>query len=392
MAPSTMRRVIRPTAQAPGPSAPESSPRPLRVLRISKSGVVTAWRERERALRRLGVDLTLVAAARWEEGGSRVEFTADGDEFAVPVRTLGRHPNLFLYDPRPIWRLLGSGRWNLIDMHEEPFGLAVAEVLLLRWLRAPRVPFVVSSAQNIEKRYPPPFRWFERWSLRAAAGAYTCNTEAGQILRAKGLRGTWTLLPLGVDIERFRPTTSGPPNGSLRVGFVGRLIPHKGVDVLLRAAALDERLRVEVFGAGPEAGPLRQLGDQLGLEDRVTFHGHVEEERIPDVYAAFDVLAVPSVPLPSWVEQFGRVVVEAQASGVPVVASASGALPDVVGDQGLLVPPNDPAALAAALRRFLDEPGLWDRLRTSGLEAVPGYSWESVADIQLALYEATASR
>ena len=95
-----------------------------------------------------------------------VEFARAGDEFVVPVRTLGRHPNLFVYDPVPLWRLLGSAPWDLIDMHEEPFGLAVAEVLALRWLRNRRVPFVLSSAQNIEKRYPPPFRWLERWSLR----------------------------------------------------------------------------------------------------------------------------------------------------------------------------------------------------------------------------------
>ena len=113
----------------------------------------------------------------------------------------------------------------------------------------------------------------------------------------------------------------------------------------------------------------------LGIGDRVTFHGHVDEEQIPETYRRFDVLAVPSIPLPSWVEQFGRVVVEAQASGVPVVASASGALPDVVGDEGLLVPPGDPAALAAALARFLDEPGLWERLRDSGIAGATRYSW-----------------
>ena len=74
----------------------------------------------------------------------------------------------------------------------------------------------------------------------------------------------------------------------------------------------------------------------------MTFHGHVDEEAIPATYRRFDVLAVPSVPMPGWLEQFGRVVVEAQASGIPVVASASGALPDVVGEAGLLVPPRDP--------------------------------------------------
>jgi glycosyltransferase involved in cell wall biosynthesis len=361
------------------------------VLRISKSGVVTAWRERERQLRSLGVDLTLVSAARWEEGGSMVEFTPADDDFAVPVRTIGRHPNLFLYDPRPLWKLLGGEQWDLIDLHEEPFGLAVAEVLFLRWLLAPRVPFVFSSAQNIEKRYPPPFRWFERVALRHAAGAYTCNTEAGDILRRKGLRGRWTLLPLGVDVGRFKPVDREPPEGSLSVGFVGRLIRHKGVDVLLEAVADDRRLSVEVFGAGPELERLTALVETLGMGERVRFHGYVDEAKLPDLYPTVDVLAVPSIPLPGWIEQFGRVVVEAQASGVPVVASASGALPDVVGEAGLLVAPGDPVALHAALSRFLEEPGLWDRLREAGLAAANRYSWESVSASQLALYRSVTS-
>src|SRR5450631_3835535 len=128
--PGTVPRVATP-ATAPGPGTAHPGPR---VLRISHSAVVTAWRQRERLLRRAGVDLTLVTAERWEEGGSLVAFVSSGDGFAVPVRTVGRHPNLFAFDPRPLWRLLGNGRWDLIDMHEEPFGLAVAEVLVLRWL------------------------------------------------------------------------------------------------------------------------------------------------------------------------------------------------------------------------------------------------------------------
>ncbi len=362
------------------------------MLRVSKSGVVTAWRERERQLRRLGVDLTLVPAARWEEGGSMVEFTPEGDLFAVPARTVGRHPNLFLYDPRPLWELLGSGQWDLIDLHEEPFGLAVAEVLVLRWLRAPGVPFIFSSAQNIEKRYPPPFRWLEQIALHRAAGAYSCNSEAGEILRKKGLRAEWALLPLGVDVERFEAPDREPPTGSLSIGFVGRLIRHNGVDVLLEAVALDPRFTAEIFGAGPELEHLMALAGTLGIGDRVRFRGHVDEERMPEVYPQVDVVAVPSVPLPGWIEQFGRVVVEAQASGVPVVASASGALPDVVGEAGLLVPPRDPVALRSALSRFLDEPGLWTRLRESGLAGVTVYSWKSVADSQLALYRSVTSR
>ncbi len=97
------------------------------------------------------------------------------------------------------------------------------------------------------------------------------------------------------------------------------------------------------------------------------FHGHVDEEAIPGTYRGFDVLAVPSVPMPGWLEQFGRVVVEAQASGIPVVASASGALPDVVGEAGLLVPPGTRAPSAPRSARLLDEPGLWSRLAEMGI-------------------------
>ena len=360
--------------------------RPLRVLRLSHSAVVTGWRRRERLLRRDGVDLTLVTARRWEEGGATVPFEPVGDDFAVPVATLGRHPNLFLFDPRPLWRLLGSGRFDLVDLHEEPFGLAVAEVLLLLALRARRTPFLVCSAQNIEKRYPPPFRWFERWALRRAAGAYTCNVEAGEILRRKGLTGELALLPLGVDVDRFHPVDRPPPTGTLRVGFVGRLIPHKGADVLLRAAAGDERLEVDLWGDGPERAALERLAAGLGLDGRVRFHGFADDVAVADAYTAADVLAVPSVPVPGWLEQFGRVVVEAQASGVPVVASASGALPDVVGTAGVLVPPGDADRLRSALVGLLEDPTRWAALRAAGVAAAARCSWEAVATAQRDLY------
>ena len=158
-----------------------------------------------------------------------------------------------------------------------------------------------------------------------------------------------------------------------------------------RAIATDARLHLDVFGAGPEEERLRTLARSLDLADRAVFHGHVDEADIPAVYRHVDVLAVPSVPMPGWVEQFGRVVVEAQASGVPVVASTSGALPDVIGDSGLLVPPRDPDALRTALVRLLEEPGLWERLHEAGPVDAARCSWSEVADAQMALYRAVTT-
>ena len=103
----------------------------MRVLRVSHSAVVDAWRERERLLRRDGLDVRTISARVWDEAGMPVRLVPRPGEPVEGVATIGRHPALFLFDPRPLWRALGE-RWDVIDLHEEPFALATAEVLLLR--------------------------------------------------------------------------------------------------------------------------------------------------------------------------------------------------------------------------------------------------------------------
>ena len=135
------------------------------ALRVSHSAVVDGWRERERALRRRGHRVDVVSAADWSEGGRPVTLTPRPKETVVAARTFGSHPALFLYDPRPLWTALGHPV-DVVDIHEEPFALATAEVLLIRWLRRQPAPYLVYSAQNIDKRHPLPFRWIERAVLR----------------------------------------------------------------------------------------------------------------------------------------------------------------------------------------------------------------------------------
>lgn len=357
----------------------------MRVLRISHSAVVDAWRDRERALRRLGVDVALVAARSWDVGGCPVELDPAPGEPVTGVRTWGRHPALFVYDPRPLWRLLGQ-TWDVVDIHEEPFALATAEILLLRRLRRQRAPYTLYSAQNIDKRYPPPFRWLERAALLSAAGISVCNRAAAGIVQRKGLPGVASVIPLGVDLDRFRPGPARQVSGRVRVGYVGRLADHKGVAVLLEAVAGDERLDLRLAGSGPAEASLRALAADLGIEDRVRFQGQVGQGELPAFYASLDVLAVPSLTTASWVEQFGRVAVEAMACGVPVVASDSGALPDVVGGAGLLVPPGDAGALCKALLELGTDPDAHERSRAAGLARAEQCSWDPVGVQYLAMY------
>lgn len=372
---------------------------PMRVLRISHSAVVTAWRGREVALRDRGLTVRTLSARTWEEGGRDVDLEPQPGEDVVGVRTVGRHPNVFLYDPRPIWRALGEP-WDVLDLHEEPAALATAEILLLRALRRVRTPYVLYSAQNIAKRYPPPFRWWERRALRRAGAVSVCNAEAGDVLRAKGLTAPAHVIGLGVETAaQPGPADGTPPDAGVvgaaapaRTGYVGRLLhPHKGLDVLLDAAEADPRLHVAIAGAGPHEDALRRRAADPALAGRVTFHGHLAGPELDAFYRSLDVLAVPSVPTPGWLEQFGRVAVEAMAAGVPVVASDSGALRDVVGGAGTLVPPGDAAALARALAVVLDDPARAARMRADGLRRAAEYTWPAIAERYEAMYRGLAA-
>jgi glycosyltransferase involved in cell wall biosynthesis len=176
------------------------------------------------------------------------------------------------------------------------------------------------------------------------------------------------------------------PHARLRseptVGFLGRLDPQKGVDVLLRALSGLPGAAAVIVGNGSQRHRLAHLAEELGLSQRVVMTGHRQEAR--SMLPTFDVVAVPS----RW-EAFGLVTVEAMLAERPVVASAVGGIPEVVADRetGFLVPPEDPDALADALRKLLADPDLRARMGRRGREiALERYHPDVTRDGFLALY------
>jgi glycosyltransferase involved in cell wall biosynthesis len=308
------------------------------------------------------------------------------------VRTFGTHPNLFAYDPVALWRALRLVEYDLLDVHEEPVSIAAFETVLLARFAGVRAPFCLYSAQNIEKRYPMPFRWMERVALRHATAVHTCNEEAARILRRKGFRGFLRNLGLGVDVDRFSPADDRHRSEVLRVGFVGRIEARKGVHVLVDAVARIPNATLVLVGDGPEVPAVNAQILRLRMGDRAHLAGYSKQDDLPARYRSFDVVAVPSLETPGWIEQFGRVAAEAMASGVPVVASRSGSLPEVVGNAGILVAPGDVAQLADALRRLADDPGERRRLGREARERAQRWSWRNIAAEQASLYRAMVGR
>jgi glycosyltransferase involved in cell wall biosynthesis len=194
--------------------------------------------------------------------------------------------------------------------------------------------------------------------------------------------------PPGIDTTRFHPTA--PPSDHL-VLSAGRLVWEKGHQDVLRALAWlrgsGRDVRALIVGAGPDGGRLRAHARDLGVDDLVEWRSNVAYDEMPSVYARASCFVLASLPTPFWEEQFGMVLAEAAASGLPVVAASSGAIPEVLGGRGRLFPPGDWQALADALAALTGAPPG----REDYAELMERYSLEAAAARYAAAYERVLS-
>ncbi|HKV84311.1 MAG TPA: glycosyltransferase family 4 protein, partial [Ktedonobacterales bacterium] len=206
--------------------------------------------------------------------------------------------------------------------------------------------------------YPPPFSLLEQYNYRHTAHIIACNADAGEVVRRKGYRGPLsTFAVYGVDPDVYAPTERPAGRDEFVIGYLGRLVLYKGLGVLIEAMlGLPENCRLRLVGSGPDKDELERLARDTGVADRVEFAPAVAAAEAPRVLAGMDALALPSLTRPNWMEQFGRVLIEAMGCGVPVVGSDSGEIPRVIGDAGVIVPEGNVEALRAALRELAERP------------------------------------
>lgn len=274
---------------------------------------------------------------------------------------------------------LGLSKWlkrlqpDIFHVDEESFNLSTWQGL--RLAHHYKVPGVFYNYANIYKDYPLPFSFFERDNFRLAAGALACNQDAVDILRQRGFTKPIEIVPqFGVDPSFFEPHQSpadfAKPN-LFTIGYAGRLVEEKGLESLVAAVAqLKGEWRLVLIGSGPMKEKLEAQAQQLSIAEKVEFVGSVSSLKMPAYFSGLDVLVLPSLTRNFWKEQFGRVLTEAMAAGVPVVGSSSGEIPNVIGDAGLIFPEGDATALAANLQKLMGDSQLRQELIEKGRERV----------------------
>jgi glycosyltransferase involved in cell wall biosynthesis len=360
----------------------------MRVLMLSKAAVVGIYQRKLEEIARRGVELLALVPPSWrDERGEMPLERAYTQGYRLETLPIVLNGSFHLHFYRELGWWMNRFRPHVVHIDEEPYNVAAWQAIY--HARRVGAKTLLFSWQNILRRYPPPFDWGERWALRHANTLIAGTESAAEVWREKGYTGAIRVIPqFGTDTDLFQPAERRPER-SFTIGYFGRLIEDKGLRVLLDACTrLEGDWQLYVLGSGPLRGELETYAARLGIWEQTVFHEQIASTEMPAQYHKLDAFVLPSLTRPNWKEQFGRVLVEAMASGVPVVGSDSGAIPGVIGDAGLLVPEGDPAALADALERLRCDPALYADLSRRGRErAIANFTHEGVAQATVEVYE-----
>jgi len=394
--------------------ARERGDAPMRVLAVDHTAGVAPFRRKFEALAaRPEIELTVLAPDRWVENYRPVRLTGPRERALEGYRLRTGAVVWPGYENRGFFvnGLLGAmrrARPEILHLWEEPFSFIALQALAARRLVAPRSRALFFTSDNLSRGFRYPYRpsalygAIERWTYGQCAAAGAVTEQVRDVLRSKGYAGPIDVLPHGLDLEDYPEPTEARRHAAraaigargMVIGYAGRLLAMKGVDLLLRAAAMafaaepEVEAELVIVGEGPEEPRLRELAAASGLT-RVRFLPPVAHDSMPGLLAAFDITVMPSRTTPGATEQFGRVALEAMAAGSAVVVSDSGGLPTVVDDAGRIVPEGNVPALSAALRDLLRSPEARTDVARRGRERVRArFTWDRIAAALVARYAA----
>ncbi|GAX44197.1 group 1 glycosyl transferase [Tolypothrix sp. NIES-4075] len=371
---------------------------PLRILFISHAYVVGVNQGKLNAIAQTGkAEVGLLAPSNWKalEWNRLLPLETPYPNiktYSAPVLFPGRG-GAHVYAPWKIWHFLNDFQPDVVQVEEEVFSLSTFELAI--WSRITGKPLVVFGWENMERRLPLPRHWIRQFVMSTAKLIIAGNRDGANLLRQWGYTGLVEIMPqIGVDTQLFAASMRSPKgrNEQFQIGFLGRFVPEKGVDVIFAAVRQLQQqglnCRIILCGSGSGEEALRQEAQKQQVADLVTWQGAVRHEQAPEQLGKFDVLVLPSRTAATWKEQFGHVLIEAMAMGVPVIGSSSGEIPNVIGRPDLVFSEGDAQGLAVILERMIRDPGWRKEAGRYGMTRVyQHYTHERIAERLISLWQ-----
>ena len=354
----------------------------MKILAVDHNAISTAGQAVYRALGRSGeIRVRVLVPSRWYDSYRVMKFGRRESDHGFSIMSspvlfhTRTHRLLYLH----LRRHIDEFEPDIVFMNSEPENFQTFHAARLL-KRRKNVILVFSTWRNIDvTRHGYPYKFgplhalVEKAVLQRADYAVAFNESARRILEQLGFPRA-VVIPPAVDTTLFSKASQEQGRGSnlsFRIGYIGRFVSGKGIDVLLRAIrSLSFEFHITMVGDGPERRSLKRLADDLGLTDRIIWHGAVAQSELPFILNSMNVLVLPSRTEKHWKEQFGRVLIEAMACGVPVIGSSSGEIPQVIGGVGMVFEEGNSEALALGLSRLYEDVGLRTRLSGAGIERV----------------------
>jgi len=368
--------------------AAKQNGKPLKVLFVSHTYVVGINQGKLAAIAQTGAEVGLLVPDPWQAKSWGQLFSLERVCLAVqyfPAKVFfnGR-TGAYVYQIGSLLQAIRSFSPDVLQVEEEVFSLSTFQLAVVA--RLTQTPMVVFGWENLEQSLPRLRRWTRRFVLETARLIVAGNQDGANLLRGWGYRGAVSVMPqMGVDPAVFAgEVRSLPADRPFRIGFMGRLVYDKGIDLIFEAARLLKLegllLEIVLCGSGAEAEALKADAKSKGLVDQTVWQGKVPHADVPVAMAKFDALVLPSRTVATWKEQFGHVLIEAMSMGIPVIGSSSGEIPNVVGCTDQVFDEGNAEDLAEKLRRVMADPQAYEAASQRGLEKVAThYTHEKIA-------------
>ena len=361
----------------------------MKILIISHTSVVTEYRKRFYALSEYkDLDIRVIIPDKWLEMNKWVSYEKTTDDSKISLKI---HKPVIFWRKKPLLNLtyffpllfkeIMEFRPDIIDIMEEPYSFCAFSTIILNIILKTNAKIIFFSAQNIYKRFPFPFYFFQKYVFRNSDLAFPMSEEVKDVLLKHGYKNKMVKLPLGTEINEKNILKA---DKCINVGFIGRLEESKGYDLFIELSEkYSDKNNIRFFIAG-SGNDEQKVTDICSKKDNLYFEGFLSSKKVSEFYDNMHIIIVPSKTTESWKEQFGRVIIEAYSHNCIVIGSDSGEIPFVIDNDEFIFKENDIDSLIKCFNNVIKNFGDTAKIQSlisKNQEMINNkYSWQKIAE------------